>query len=112
MTTIKDGSIIIHNRDGQTIDSYVATGTNIIASTTDIVRTSSCTIALLEVNGDPSNYACNCPDNCEIGDIVEIYADDSAWIYLPLGDSFYHGNNSFTGFIKMIKVDNNLWAKS
>ena len=97
MTTVKDGSSIIYNRSGTTIDTYVATGTNVVASTTNIIRSSSKTVVILEVT--PTAYAVNLPSDAEIGDIVEVYLDTTNYNGCHIrtasgsGETFLNGVN-------------------
>ena len=113
MTTILNGSTIIQNRTGKTIDSYTANGTNVSGSSTTLVRSAETTIALLSVT--ETNYACNVPNNCEIGDIVEIYCGGSSgWFYLPSGDTFINSAADRGGIsdgIRLTKVASTTWVK-
>lgn len=90
MTTVLNGTDVIHNRSGKTIDSYIANGNNVTSSTTNIIKSAGLTIALLSVTG--SDYACNLPNNLEIGDRLEVYCEPAGgWFYLPIGDTLLDG---------------------
>lgn len=118
MTTILNGTTIVNNRDGQTIDSYIGSGNNSTPGTTNIVRSAGKTIAILQP-ASASAYACNLPSNAEVGDSVDIYVDPTnysgGWFYLPSGDTLLDGVSDRGGFnqsAKFIKVSSNLWALS
>lgn len=112
MTTILNGSTIIYNRDGVTIDTLAAQGGNTGGSTANIIRYSSKTVILLTVEDDGNSYACNLPSDAEIGDEVEIYINTNAtspYAYPPFGETMYNGETS-SSFHHYIKVSSSVWA--
>lgn len=116
MTTVKDGSTIIYNRDGTTIDTYVATGINgPWTSTTNIIRVSSKTVVILEVASNA--YGVNLPSDAEIGDVVEIYLDQTNYNGCHIrtagaGETFLQGVNqtAFSGAASFRKVSSTKWG--
>ena len=111
MTTILNGSTIIQNRTGKTIDSYTGNGNNVSGSSTTLVRSAEITIAVLSVT--ETNYACNIPTDCEVGDIIEIYSSGSGWFYLPVGNTLVSGpdRGGFDLGIILRKISSNVWGK-
>lgn len=98
-------TVNLYNCEPTTIDVYLANGTNIGGSTTNIIRKSSKMIILLETDSPSTNNACNLPDNSEVGDIIELYtvfnADhggaEGAYVYLTSGEVFINQNEISKG---------------
>jgi hypothetical protein len=72
MTTVLNGSTVIYNKSGMTVDDLIAQG-DVNGSTSNIVRKSSITAVYVGIT--PTDYACVLPSifDCDIGDIVEVY---------------------------------------
>lgn len=108
MTTILNGTSIVYNRSGVTIDTISAGNT--------ISRVSQHTIVLVAVTS--INRDIYFPSNCEIGDIIEVHCinntDSSSFrINLYSGDTFaYDGSTSSQGLDGIYtKVSSNSWVK-
>lgn len=113
MTTVLNGSTIIYNRDGTTIDTLTAQGNNSGSSSATIVRSAEVTVVILTAVG--TDYACNLPSNAEVGDIIEIFStENNGWVYLPSGDTFIDGTASFGwgASVRVRKVSATEWAHS
>lgn len=118
MTTILNGSMIIYNHDGRTIDNYVGNGTNISGSSTSIIYYGAGkTIAILQP-ASSSNYACNIPSGVSIGDEVTINIDPThssgGWFYLPSGETLIDGVSDRGGIdqsLTLMKISSVLWIK-
>lgn len=98
MTTILNGSTIFYNRGGCTIDTYTATGTNITASSTTIVRSAQKTIAIM-INSSTA-YGFNLPIDAEVGDEVEVFmvtTNFGGWYHLPSGETLLDGSTASGG---------------
>lgn len=112
MTTVLNGSTVTYNRDGVTVDSYTANGTNVGPSTTTIARSARHTVAVVTVpNG--SNYACNLPSGAEVGDVVEVYFTTSGWVFAPSGETFVLNGASAMGCdigAAFRKVSSSVWG--
>lgn len=112
MTTILNGSTIIYNRDGVTINTLAAQGGSSGGSTANIVRYSSKTVVLLTLEDSGNSYACNLPSGAEVGDEVEVYLNTNAAspaVYPPSGETMYNGDTS-SSFSRYRKVSSNVWA--
>jgi hypothetical protein len=109
MTTVLNGSTIIFNREGTTIESLIAQGGSVGSSTAFITRTAEITIVILAT--DETNYACVAPPGAEIGDVVEIFATGgNGWVYPPPGEWFLSGfNSAFAPGVRLRKVSSTEW---
>ena len=110
MTTVLNGSTVVYNRSGTTIDTLAAQGGSTGGSTASIVRSSYKTVVLLTT--DLTNIACNLPSGAEVGDEVELYINSDAVspvAYPPSGETMYNGDTSTT-FGHYRKVSSTVWA--
>jgi hypothetical protein len=119
MTAVLNGSTIIQNRSGVTIDTYPANGNNVSGSTTTIGRSAGWTVAVLQPQS-ANDYACNIPAGFEVGDVIEFYLDTTVfgigggWFYLPAGETMPDGVSDRGGIgpgTIMRKISSTMWGR-
>ncbi len=118
MTTVLNGSTIIQNRSGVTIDSYLANGNNSSGSTTTLVRSAGWTVAFVQAQS-ANDYAFNVPSGFEVGDVLEVYFDAAGfgvggWFYLPGGETLQDGvsdRGALNTGLTLRKLSSTMWGR-